>query len=64
MRDREPFDLYLPLNIWNALLAAFSIAGTMTLLPEFVHTVRSKGFKGILLILLIIIWSLQQYFIF
>ncbi|VDD91484.1 unnamed protein product [Enterobius vermicularis] len=46
MRDREPFDLYLPLNIWNALLAAFSIAGTMTLLPEFVHTVRSKGFKA------------------
>uniref|UniRef100_A0A0N5A846 Elongation of very long chain fatty acids protein n=1 Tax=Syphacia muris TaxID=451379 RepID=A0A0N5A846_9BILA len=44
MRDRRPFDLHLPLNIWNALLAAFSIAGTMTLLPEFVSVVRAKGF--------------------
>ena len=46
MRNKQPFDLFLPLNIWNALLAAFSIAGTVIMLPEFVATVRSNGFQG------------------
>lgn len=46
MRNRQPFDLSLPLNIWNALLAAFSIAGTVTLLPEFIAVVRKHGMQA------------------
>lgn len=46
MKNRAPFDLTLPLNIWNAALAIFSITGTFMLYPEFVGTIRSKGFQG------------------
>lgn len=50
MRNRAPFDLTLPLNIWNALLAIFSIIGTIMLFPEFAGTIRNNGFQGLSLI--------------
>uniref|UniRef100_A0A914ZNM5 Elongation of very long chain fatty acids protein n=1 Tax=Parascaris univalens TaxID=6257 RepID=A0A914ZNM5_PARUN len=44
MKSRQSFELFYPLNMWNAFLAAFSIAGTVTLLPEFVTTISNHGF--------------------
>ncbi|VDN59292.1 unnamed protein product [Dracunculus medinensis] len=46
MQNREPFKLSLPLNIWNAFLALFSICGTFMLLPEFMETLRERGFRA------------------
>ena len=43
MRNRQPFDLFIPLNAWNFFLAVFSITGTVMLTPEFFETVN-KGF--------------------
>ncbi|PAV69333.1 hypothetical protein WR25_27306 [Diploscapter pachys] len=43
MRNREPFSLFVPLNIWNFLLAAFSIIGTIKMTPEFVGTLQNHG---------------------
>ncbi|CAI2351867.1 unnamed protein product [Caenorhabditis sp. 36 PRJEB53466] len=44
MRNRAPFQLTVPLNIWNFLLAAFSIAGAVKMTPEFFGTIANKGF--------------------
>jgi hypothetical protein len=46
MRNRQPFGLFVPLNLWNLLLAVFSIVGTLKLTPEFVSTVYNLGFQG------------------
>ncbi|KAK6110786.1 Uncharacterized protein BM_BM9655 [Brugia malayi] len=46
MRNRAPFNLTLPLNIWNALLALFSIMGTVMLFPEFIGTIQNNGFQA------------------
>ncbi|VDK45249.1 unnamed protein product [Anisakis simplex] len=46
MKNRQPFELFFPLNVWNAFLAAFSIAGTLMLLPEFFSTIQTKGFQN------------------
>ncbi|VDM91489.1 unnamed protein product [Onchocerca ochengi] len=46
MRNREPFELKLPLNIWNAFLALFSIMGTVMLFPEFIGTIQNKGLQA------------------
>ncbi|MCP9265663.1 Elongation of very long chain fatty acids protein [Dirofilaria immitis] len=46
MRNREPFDLTLPLNIWNAILALFSIMGTIMLFPEFIGTIQNNGLQA------------------
>ncbi|VDM32008.1 unnamed protein product [Toxocara canis] len=46
MRNRQPFELFYPLNVWNAFLAAFSIAGTVTLLPEFISTISKHGLNA------------------
>jgi len=46
MRNREPFQLTVPLNIWNFLLAAFSIIGTIKLSPEFFGTIEDLGLTG------------------
>lgn len=54
MRNRAPFDLTLPLNIWNALLALFSIVGTVMLFPEFIGTIQNNGFQGFFIMILII----------
>jgi len=46
MRNRKPFDLFLPLNAWNLMLAIFSIAGTIKLTPEFFGTIQEKGLQN------------------
>uniref|UniRef100_A0A0K0EXN5 Elongation of very long chain fatty acids protein n=1 Tax=Strongyloides venezuelensis TaxID=75913 RepID=A0A0K0EXN5_STRVS len=46
MKNREPFQLTIPLNIWNAFLSVFSITGTIMLSREFFTTVQEKGIYG------------------
>lgn len=46
LRDRAPFNLFIPLNAWNLFLAVFSIMGTIRLTPEFFNTLFNKGFQG------------------
>lgn len=46
MRNRQPFQLTIPLNIWNFILAAFSIAGAVKMTPEFFGTIANKGIVG------------------
>ncbi|CAI5448260.1 unnamed protein product [Caenorhabditis angaria] len=43
MRNREPFQLTIPLNIWNFILAAFSIIGAIKMTPEFFSVLFNKG---------------------
>ncbi|XP_023210118.1 elongation of very long chain fatty acids protein 3-like [Centruroides sculpturatus] len=44
MKSRPPFQLRWPLVIWNILLAAFSICGTLRLLPGLWISLREFGF--------------------
>ncbi|XP_023222653.1 putative fatty acid elongation protein 3 [Centruroides sculpturatus] len=44
MKSRPPFQLRWPLVIWNMLLAAFSICGTLRLLPGMWISIREFGF--------------------
>ncbi|VDP36264.1 unnamed protein product [Heligmosomoides polygyrus] len=46
MRNRQPFSLFVPLNIWNFILAAFSIMGMIKLSSEFWTTLFEKGFQS------------------
>ncbi|VDL85020.1 unnamed protein product [Nippostrongylus brasiliensis] len=46
MRNREPFSLFIPLNVWNFILATFSIMGMIKLTPEFWNTLFDKGFQN------------------
>jgi len=43
MRNLKPFDLQLPLNIWNGILAVFSIIGFVAVTPAFLGDIWSKG---------------------
>ncbi|CAB3405740.1 unnamed protein product [Caenorhabditis bovis] len=43
MRNREPFKLTVPLNIWNFILAVFSIVGAIKMTPEFFSVLLNKG---------------------
>ncbi|CAD5219702.1 unnamed protein product [Bursaphelenchus okinawaensis] len=43
MRNRQPFNLFVPLNLWNLFLAVFSIVGTIKMTPEFLNTVLGRG---------------------
>ena len=43
MSYRKPYALRGLLCCWNALLAVFSICGTIKCLPEFVHILWTKG---------------------
>jgi len=45
MRSREPLKLQRPLIVWNLILAVFSIAGTVGILPEFIRSVKTMGFR-------------------
>lgn len=45
MRDREPYKMKTALIAWNALLAVFSIMGTIRCFPEFVHVLFNHGLK-------------------
>lgn len=46
MRNRVPYSLFVPLNVWNAFLAVFSILGTLNLTGEFVGTLWNEGFQS------------------
>jgi len=46
MRNRQPFNLFVPLNAWNLFLAVFSIMGTIKLTPEFISTLQNRGFQA------------------
>lgn len=44
MKNRPPLELKTPLIIWNIGLALFSIAGTIRMLPGFLHIINEFGF--------------------
>lgn len=48
MEDKEKFELRAILAAWNLLLATFSIIGTYKVLPDFIQTLRYKGFESTL----------------
>ncbi len=43
MHSRPKYDLRLPLVLWNLLLAAFSLAGTARMLPDFIYSLKNHG---------------------
>lgn len=43
MRDRKPFQLEMPLTIWNAFLAAFSSLGVIFIAPALYRVIRDQG---------------------
>ena len=46
MENREPLSLRKPLFLWNAILALFSIYGTIRCLPEFIDILSKQGIYG------------------
>lgn len=44
MANREPFKLRKVLFLWNLMLAAFSIMGSLRIVPEVVHVLKNFGF--------------------
>lgn len=44
MRDRKPFELKLPLTLWNFALTIFSALGTYHTLPDLTDTVVNESF--------------------
>ena len=46
MKNRKPFSLRTPLFLWNALLAIFSIVGTIRCWPEFIDILSKQGIYG------------------
>jgi elongation of very long chain fatty acids protein 6 len=46
MRNRQPFNLQVPLNAWNLFLAVFSIMGSLKLTPEFFSVLYNQGFQA------------------
>ncbi|GMS85162.1 hypothetical protein PENTCL1PPCAC_7337, partial [Pristionchus entomophagus] len=44
MAERKPFNLKLPLIIWSAALAIFSLAGTIRMGEEFLYVLRTRSF--------------------
>lgn len=47
MKNRQPFNLFIPLNAWNLFLAVFSIICFIKTAPEFYSIIYNKGFQGI-----------------
>lgn len=45
MKHRPAFELKAELILWNAFLAAFSIAGTARFAPDFFWALTQKGFE-------------------
>lgn len=43
MKNRDAYNLKLPLAIWNTFLAVFSLAGVWTLLPNFIYVISTLG---------------------
>ncbi|KAF7632230.1 Elongation of very long chain fatty acids protein [Meloidogyne graminicola] len=46
MRNREPFSLFVPLNVWNLFLAIFSTLGAFNLSFEFFGTIFTHGLQS------------------
>ncbi|CAK5079356.1 unnamed protein product [Meloidogyne enterolobii] len=46
MRNREPFSLFVPLNVWNLFLATFSTMGAFKLSYEFFETILTHGLQS------------------
>lgn len=46
MKNRRPFELFIPLNAWNLLLAVFSTIGAIRLSPEFFGVLFNNGFRA------------------
>lgn len=44
MAGRPPYTLRRPLQVWNSLLAVFSIVGACRTMPELMHVLREFGF--------------------
>lgn len=44
MSNREPFKLRKVLFLWNLTLAAFSIMGSLRMVPETLHVLKNFGF--------------------
>lgn len=49
MKNREKFDLRLPLTVWSLILCFYSLASTIRLVPELWNTYQNLGFKGSIL---------------
>ncbi|CAB3405832.1 unnamed protein product [Caenorhabditis bovis] len=43
MKDRKPFDLHTPLNIWNGILSIFSLLGFHFTFPTLVSVIYNNG---------------------
>ncbi|PAV56984.1 hypothetical protein WR25_08132 [Diploscapter pachys] len=46
MRNREPFSLFIPLNIWNFLMAGFSIIVLLNVFPELYFKIIKHGYTN------------------
>lgn len=44
MQYQQPYNLRIPLILWNAALAIFSIFGSIRVLPELFWMISNKGF--------------------
>jgi hypothetical protein len=45
MKSRKPFDLRVPLTLWNFFLAIFSWCGVFRTAPRMLHNIFTFGFK-------------------
>jgi len=45
MKNRTPFDLKVPLALWNLLLAVFSLAGLMRVVPWLLRILKTFGWS-------------------
>jgi hypothetical protein len=45
MKNREPFDLRIPLAAWNAALSLFSFIGMFRTVPYLVATILSRPYE-------------------
>lgn len=46
MQSKKPLNLKNALIVWNAVLAVFSIIGTVRIMPEFIGTFLREGFEN------------------
>ena len=45
MKDRKPYQLRLPLAVWNGVLGVFSITGSFVMVPEILKVLKNDGFR-------------------
>ena len=45
MAKRPRFELRLPLVVWSGMLAVFSMAGAVRMIPELVYILKWHGFE-------------------